>query len=524
MDTIAGPPQKRLRSEDGTSSFPHPLPPGWTEHIAPTGHKYYYNKTTKKSTYTRPAAESAEARPPVPPPIAQSYTEPQHIATNTNATQYQTQTQPQSWNGQTSAPHDPLIAHYNGMLHQPLAQEAPATVSNNQVPRKPLQFRQPEDRPKRKGIIPNCGSWVLVYTRLGRRFVHNTQTRESFWKFPTDVMKAVIALDQMHLEEKHGKPQNAGQESGQDKELAVAAKADGVAGVGDEEERIWVPPAQSTQDKGYDSSEYEEIEVTDDSGAESNDEADEDDPSADPHGPVEFNEDDIAYQLAAMGESYGLDAEEYGSPGGSSAEEEEGAAGLPLTDTERNQIFSEMLADHEISPFTPWESILAPDSPHRLLDDDRFTILPSARARKEAFAEWAKTTIAAKKASSTTQSKGKEDPRVRFLAFLASNASVKLYWPEFKRKFKREAPLKPTARFVERDMEKLYRDFVAKLKTSQGTREAALREVVAKYQGAGDEDMINELDDALHTARHEGLACLSRRAFSPPLKMPAALC
>jgi hypothetical protein len=40
-----------------TGSLP-PLPPGWTEHTAPTGHKYYYNASTKKSTYQRPTAET----------------------------------------------------------------------------------------------------------------------------------------------------------------------------------------------------------------------------------------------------------------------------------------------------------------------------------------------------------------------------------------------------------------------------------------------------------------------------------
>ena len=35
-------------------STPPPLPQDWTEHTAPTGHKYYYNKNTKKSTYKRP--------------------------------------------------------------------------------------------------------------------------------------------------------------------------------------------------------------------------------------------------------------------------------------------------------------------------------------------------------------------------------------------------------------------------------------------------------------------------------------
>jgi hypothetical protein len=33
---------------------PGPLPSPWTEHIAPTGHYYYYNPVTSESTYIRP--------------------------------------------------------------------------------------------------------------------------------------------------------------------------------------------------------------------------------------------------------------------------------------------------------------------------------------------------------------------------------------------------------------------------------------------------------------------------------------
>ena len=36
------------------------LPEGWTEHIAPAGHKYYYNASTKQSTYTRPTIQGDE--------------------------------------------------------------------------------------------------------------------------------------------------------------------------------------------------------------------------------------------------------------------------------------------------------------------------------------------------------------------------------------------------------------------------------------------------------------------------------
>ena len=48
-----------------------PLPPGWTEHTAPTGHKYYYNASLKKSTYKRPTIESTEETPPLPTPPTQ---------------------------------------------------------------------------------------------------------------------------------------------------------------------------------------------------------------------------------------------------------------------------------------------------------------------------------------------------------------------------------------------------------------------------------------------------------------------
>ena len=40
-----------------------PLPSGWTQHTAPTGHKYYYNASLKKSTYQRPTEQHP---PPLP--------------------------------------------------------------------------------------------------------------------------------------------------------------------------------------------------------------------------------------------------------------------------------------------------------------------------------------------------------------------------------------------------------------------------------------------------------------------------
>src|SRR5579871_812062 len=50
-----------------------PLPPGWTEHTAPTGHKYYYHAASKKSTYKRPLPEPT---PETPPSVAPEQTQP----------------------------------------------------------------------------------------------------------------------------------------------------------------------------------------------------------------------------------------------------------------------------------------------------------------------------------------------------------------------------------------------------------------------------------------------------------------
>ncbi|KAF2149517.1 hypothetical protein K461DRAFT_47742 [Myriangium duriaei CBS 260.36] len=503
------PPQKRLKSDSGAAAELAPLPPGWTEHTAPTGHKYYYNKSTKKSTYTRPSEESAVPSAQITQPPAQSFTQSYTGSYHTPPFQANAQysTSSNAWNSQPNGSQYSQQPFYNGNTQpQPVHQMHDANRQPQHGSHRPR--RQPEDRPKRKEDIPNCGAWILVYTRLGRRFVHNTETCESFWKFPADVMKAVIALDQMHLEEKHGKLQNGAsqdkQETGEsrpptrpedigideeaitrhqadmDKSFKREQAEDALLLEGDEEERIWVPPAQTTADKGYDSSEYEEIEVTDDSDLDSNADAP---PSDDdqPPGPLEFNEDDIAYQLAAMGESYGLDEEEYGSqpesPTSSAAEAE-------LTDTERQQIFEEMLTDHGISPFTPWESLL--EGP--LLDDERFTIITSSRARKDAHAAWCKAAIAKKKAAPAAERE--VDPRERFLAFLATAASTKLYWPEFKRKFKKEAALKAGQRWGEREMEKCYREFVAGLKMGSKEKEAKLREVT---KGKGKEGVRGEV-------------------------------
>ena len=97
--------------------------------------------------------------------------------------------------------------------------------------------------------------------------------------------------------------------------------------------------------------------------------------------PQEFNEDDIAYQLAAMGEGY--EEPEWQEDG---AEEEE----PPLTEDDCRRLFKDLLDDHALNPYSTWEKIVEEG---KIIDDERYVVLPNMKSRKEAWAEWSRDRI-----------------------------------------------------------------------------------------------------------------------------------
>lgn len=204
------------------------------------------------------------------------------------------------------------------------------------------------------------------------------------------------------------------------------------------------------------SDEYEEVEVTD--GDEDEDEDEEviakrqKTGSNDFEKPVEFNEDDIAYQLAAMGQDYGLDPGEYGDLEGQDLEE--GAEGLPLSEEDASAMFQDMLDNHHINPYTPWEKLI--EDGH-IVADDRYTVLPNMKARKEVWGNWSRDRI--QRLKDQREKQERKDPRIPYLAFLQSKATPKLYWPEFRRKYMKEPEMRNT-KLSEKEREKWYRDYI----------------------------------------------------------------
>jgi hypothetical protein len=296
---------------------------------------------------------------------------------------------------------------------------------------------------------------LIVKTKLGRRFVHNPETNESFWNFPQEVLKGVVEFDRLEREKKERKEQGEPEEPA--KETLPSKQNDHLEPQEAPEEALGAD----------DDDEYEEVEVTDSEG-------EDDQPSkrarTESEGvqdqPLEFTEEDMEYQLAAMGEEYGLDPGEYGEA--EEEEWEEGAEGLPLTEADAEALFRDLLDDFQINPFRTWENVIEEGL---IIEDPRYTAPSNMKKRREFFSNWTRDRIQSVRDQKAKQEK--TDPRIKYLALLQEYATPKLYWPEFKRKYRKEPEMKDS-QLSDKDREKFYRDYISRLKQPESTRKSDL--------------------------------------------------
>ncbi|KZM21381.1 uncharacterized protein EKO05_0010675 [Ascochyta rabiei] len=419
-----------------------PLPAGWTAHKAPSGHTYYFNKDTNKSTYTRPVAEAPQFNYPSPAAPISWNPPPQNDSFRAPPTQHayspQQQMQDLIFGGA------PRQAFQNNGQQRGGHRGGFRGAHNNFSERR----REKDDKPKHRSDIPNCAPWVLVKTRFGRRFVWNKETNESLWKFPPNVMKAVVDLDRKQREKKERRERGEPSDVEEEEDTAMADIDAELAAAEEEVEIVEVDGEEGMEND----EEYEEVEVTDDEGegAESASKRQRTEESLKDQAQA-AEDDDLAWQLAQMeememGEGY---EEEY-------ADEFQDEAPA-LTEEDCKALFKELLDDTRLSPYTPWDKILEDGT---LYDDERYKALPNMKARKDCFDEWARDKMQYLKEEKAKQQK--RDPRIPYLAFLDRYATPKLYWPEFRRKFKKEPEMKDT-KLSDKDKEKLYRDHIKRI-------------------------------------------------------------
>ena len=284
-----------------------------------------------------------------------------------------------------------------------------------------------------------------MYTKLRRRFVHNPETGESLWKFPQDIMMAVIDMDHKEREERARVERGEATAENEEEAPSLVPKQGKSPPTGAAEKQ---PIEAANKDvKDYDSDEYEEVEVTDDEDADKarkRQKLEQEEPAR----PVEFNEEDIAFQLAAMGHE--PDDPAGGEEWGEDYEEE------LLNEEDANALFVDLLEDFHINPFTPWETIVEEG---KIIEDDRYTCLPNMKARKDVWTDWSRNKMHAIREQ--RQQQEKRDPRIPYMALLQKHATPKLYWSEFKRKFRKEPEMRDT-KLVDRDREKWYREYISR--------------------------------------------------------------
>ncbi|KAI9669761.1 MAG: hypothetical protein M1829_005016 [Trizodia sp. TS-e1964] len=420
------------------------LPPGWTEHKAPTGHTYFYNTETKQSTYSRPSATVSEQGSFLGGSAPYSPAQPLAFPNSQGFLPYNDYS--------IQAPGFPFRGQQAGGDR---GRDSPSY--HNRPAHNHRDRNQPRDRPKSKHEIPGCAPWLLVKTKLERRFVYNPVKNESFWKVPEELKQGIEEFDRQECGISKLEDDSQAEEN-----IETAAKNATPEAVTTETEEKG-PDAEAVEN----SDEYEEIEVTDDEDdpdqPRKRQRTGEEDEEETPH---EFNEEDMAYQLAALGQDYGLDPGEYADAAGENWDEE--AGGLPMTEEDTDALFMDMLDDLDISPYHTWEMLIE-DS--RMYDDTRYTVATTMKARKSIWERWAKKQIL--KLKDEREKMVKADPRIPYMAFLQEHGTLKLYWPEFKRKYKKEPEMRDS-KLSDKDREKWYREHTNRLKLPQSTLKSDL--------------------------------------------------
>jgi len=326
--------------------------------------------------------------------------------------------------------------------------------------------------------------------------VHNPTTNESFWKFPKEVEAGVIRIDIRESKRAAGEVVEEEVDNSHQRQVLGETHSRPNVDVGEQNvlavstERRSQEQAEAQHEEEDGDVIYEEVYETDEEDVdaapppkrlrghddeEQEDDLGEEDP-ADQQTNVahEFTEEDMAYQLAQLGETYDLDPGEYDA-GGDGEYYEEGAEGLDMTEEECMTSFYDLLNDHGINPYKPFDSVIEEGT---IIPDDRYTLLPNMATRRKAFLSWS-----AEKIQHLKEQKEKmvrQDPRIPYLDLLARQATPKLFWPEFRRKFKKEPELREM-RLPEKEKEMLYREHITRItKKDRGALEKDLKALLAE--------------------------------------------
>ncbi|KAI8374374.1 uncharacterized protein BYT42DRAFT_576131 [Radiomyces spectabilis] len=316
------------------------LPPGWTEHVAPTGQPYWHNSFTGQSSWVRPPPVPFVPMPPRPMP--------------------------------------PFM---------PVAQGAPVASVPSVAP---VLKKQKQKKKK----IPGT-NWLFVLLEDGHEFYYDRDTKKSVWEMPEELAEPMEQLRKKEEEEAEAQKKRKLEE--QEEEAAQG-----------ETKRQKSNGAAEAQEAG---------EAT------------------------EMTEEDIMWQLQNMApeEIAELGIDVPGDQDAAEAKAEETVAkdsqtavapapAVPdISEEERVEQYTQMLAEVDIDPFSTWEKELP-----KFVGDKRFALVTSSSKRKNLFNNFCRVAAQRIKAQSATAKSPEED----YEDLLEEKATATMYWEDFRRKVK----------------------------------------------------------------------------------------
>ncbi|KAI8997111.1 hypothetical protein BDB01DRAFT_769872 [Pilobolus umbonatus] len=262
-----------------------------------------------------------------------------------------------------------------------------------------------------KKKIPGT-QWLFVLTPDGYEFYYDRVSKKSVWEQPEELKEAMEVLKKMEEEEEKKNEENK-------------RKREEAERMNEEEEAKKQKIEEENKEK-----ERQAIEDT-----------------------TEMTEEDIMWQLQQMEEMGAEQMEEVEEVEEEQEEEEKEVKAVESKQPENGiELFYELLAEKKVSPFSTYSSEMP-----RLMDDPRFNMVPPHK-QKTLFNKYCHDI--GEKIRKEKAMKEKR-PEEEFKELLESKVKEKMYWDDFRRKYKDDPRFKAIR--VTKEKEALFKDHVKHL-------------------------------------------------------------
>ncbi|KAI9499368.1 hypothetical protein BDB00DRAFT_796529 [Zychaea mexicana] len=409
---------------------------------------------------------------PSPPPQQQQQQSPQ-LQTQAQA-QVQAQLPQTVVNADVQLPPGWLTARQPGMQRPYYYNSATGETSWTIPPMPPpgvtgaatKETVKPKSKKKTKKPIPGT-EWLLVQTPDGLEFFYHKPTKKSVWELPEELKEPVEKMKEEEREQLRQEQEKKEQEQREREQREREERED-------EQRRIQQQLIEQQQGKrkmeeeenDSDSTKRAKHEENEQESQQQQQQQDEDQEAA------EMTEEDLMYQLQAMEPeelaAMGLAPEEEGEgehkqqPPAQQQQPEKSNEPPQMLEEERIELFTQMLSEKDISPFTTWERELP-----KMINDERYSLIQPLSKRKNLFDNFCRVLAQEHKAKKPVT----KPPEEQFMSLLKEEATAKMYWDDFRRKVKNDSRFKAIREIKTR--ESMFKDYVKKLRKEKDASAAS---------------------------------------------------